>query len=133
MYRKKLGITRIPAERREVIVRSDCMGRRLAKGFGKEIGILAGTQTMKDAFAPRVERRLMVDKDGKGGGCSAHAAGGEEGHQREDNCGGEVDPKIQNEIGRHLRAIYDDVISEPVPERFMELLKQLEKSPGKRR
>ena len=39
-----------------------------------------------------------------------------------------VDPRIQTEIGKHLRAIYDDVISEPVPSKFMDLLEQLERS-----
>ena len=39
-----------------------------------------------------------------------------------------VDPRIQTEIGKHLRAIYDDVINEPVPSRFMELLEKLEQS-----
>lgn len=39
-----------------------------------------------------------------------------------------VDPHVQNEIGRHLRAIYDDVIKEPVPLKFLELLEKLERS-----
>ena len=39
-----------------------------------------------------------------------------------------VDPRVQTEIGKHLRAIYDDVINEPVPDRFLELLAQLERS-----
>lgn len=39
-----------------------------------------------------------------------------------------VDPRVQNEIGKHLRAIYDDVINEPVPNKFMDLLEQLERS-----
>jgi hypothetical protein len=43
-----------------------------------------------------------------------------------------MDPRIQTEIGKHLRAIYDDVISEPVPSKFMDLLEQLERSSGKK-
>jgi hypothetical protein len=39
-----------------------------------------------------------------------------------------IDPQIQTEIGRHLRAIYDDVINEPVPTKFLELLEKLERS-----
>jgi hypothetical protein len=35
------------------------------------------------------------------------------------------DPTVQAAIGRKLRALYDEVASEPVPERFNELLKQL--------
>ena len=42
--------------------------------------------------------------------------------------GAHMDPRIQNEIGKHLRAIYDDVINEPVPSKFMELLEKLERS-----
>jgi hypothetical protein len=39
-----------------------------------------------------------------------------------------VDFRIQSEIGKHLRAMYDDVIKEPVPTRIMELLEKLEQS-----
>jgi hypothetical protein len=39
-----------------------------------------------------------------------------------------IDPRIQHEIGKHLRAVYDDVINEPVPDKFMELLEKLERS-----
>ena len=42
--------------------------------------------------------------------------------------GAHIDPRVQNEIGKHLRAIYDDVINEPVPSKFMELLEKLERS-----
>ncbi len=42
-----------------------------------------------------------------------------------------IDPRIQTEIGKHLRAVYDDVINEPVPSRFMELLEKLERSTQK--
>ena len=39
-----------------------------------------------------------------------------------------IDPRIQTEIGKHLRAVYDDVINEPIPDKFMELLEKLERS-----
>ena len=45
--------------------------------------------------------------------------------------GAHIDPRVQTEIGKHLRAIYDDVINEPVPSRFMELLEKLERSTQK--
>lgn len=35
--------------------------------------------------------------------------------------------EIQNKIGQQLRAIYDDVVQEGVPDRFAELLQQLDK------
>ena len=43
-----------------------------------------------------------------------------------------IDPRIQREIGKHLRAHYDTVLSEPVPDKFIELLQQLEKSVEKK-
>ena len=32
---------------------------------------------------------------------------------------------IDEHIGRHLKAIYDDVLNQPIPERFLDLLTQL--------
>jgi hypothetical protein len=37
--------------------------------------------------------------------------------------------EIQSKIGQQLRAIYDDVVQEGVPDRFTALLKQLDKVP----
>ena len=37
--------------------------------------------------------------------------------------------EIQSKIGQQLRAIYDDVVQEGVPDRFADLLKQLDKTP----
>ena len=36
---------------------------------------------------------------------------------------------VQTKIGQQLRAMYDDVVHEGVPERFAELLRQLDKDP----
>ncbi len=36
--------------------------------------------------------------------------------------------EIQAKIGQQLRAIYDDVVQEGVPDRFAELLKQLDRT-----
>lgn len=44
--------------------------------------------------------------------------------------GANVDKRIQGEIGKQLRAVYEDVVKEPVPDRFLELLTKLEKSTG---
>ncbi|MFZ0494775.1 MAG: NepR family anti-sigma factor [Methylocella sp.] len=35
-------------------------------------------------------------------------------------------PEIADQIGLRLRSIYDDVVAQPVPVRFLELLRQLE-------
>ncbi|MYZ47781.1 NepR family anti-sigma factor [Propylenella binzhouense] len=40
----------------------------------------------------------------------------------------QIDPRIQTEIGKHLRAMYDDVINEPVPKHLLDLLTKLEQS-----
>lgn len=33
---------------------------------------------------------------------------------------------VQAYIGRQLRAVYDDVVKQPIPDRFLDLMKQLE-------
>ena len=33
---------------------------------------------------------------------------------------------IQERIGTHLRALYDDLVQQPVPDRFVDLLNRLE-------
>ena len=39
---------------------------------------------------------------------------------------------IGDQISQHLRGIYDDVLNQPVPGRFLELLQQLESTPATR-
>ena len=45
-----------------------------------------------------------------------------------------LDPKLdsnsQRRIGDQLRAMYDELMQQPVPDRFKDLLEQLEKSNG---
>jgi hypothetical protein len=38
----------------------------------------------------------------------------------------------QRAIGRELRRMYDDVVQEPIPDDFLELLKQIDESKGKK-
>jgi hypothetical protein len=38
----------------------------------------------------------------------------------------------QRAIGRELRRIYDDVVQEPVPDDFLDLLKKIDESKGKK-
>jgi Anti-sigma factor NepR len=40
--------------------------------------------------------------------------------------------RIADQIGMQLRSIYDDVLAQPVPGRFLDLLRQLECTPGTR-
>jgi hypothetical protein len=47
----------------------------------------------------------------------------------------EIDLELQTHIGRHLKASYDDILVQNVPDRFLDLLKTLEekeKSQGSR-
>ncbi len=39
-----------------------------------------------------------------------------------------LDENIQSHIGRRLRSLFDAVAQEPVPERFLDLLDQLEQA-----
>jgi Anti-sigma factor NepR len=42
-----------------------------------------------------------------------------------------LDRATQERIGNHLRAMYDDLMQQPVPDRFVELLDRLEGRKGK--
>ncbi|MGA8433253.1 MAG: NepR family anti-sigma factor [Methyloceanibacter sp.] len=37
-----------------------------------------------------------------------------------------LSPNLQAHIGRHLRAVFDEVAREPIPDRLLQLLKDLE-------
>ncbi len=39
---------------------------------------------------------------------------------------------VQETIGRQLRAMYDDVVHQGIPDRFVDLLNRLEKNGGKK-
>jgi Anti-sigma factor NepR len=38
-----------------------------------------------------------------------------------------VDESIQGHLGRKLKAVYDDLVRQPVPEKFHQLLEELER------
>lgn len=40
-------------------------------------------------------------------------------------------PAVERLISRQLRAIFDEVVNEPVPDRFVKLLEELERKRGK--
>ncbi len=72
-------------------------------------------------------------KRGQAGDVSKGGAGMRTEAQRPGQGGkANIDPRVQTEFGKHLRAIYDDVISEPVPSKFMDLLEKLERTTGKK-
>jgi hypothetical protein len=68
----------------------------------------------------------MKSKEGKPGlpmrSESTRSAGG--------GSSGSLDKETQSKIGQQLRAMYDDVVRQGVPDRFSELLKRLEKDEG---
>ena len=39
-------------------------------------------------------------------------------------------PDISDQIGRQLRSVYNDILAQPVPDRFLDLLKDLDGIPG---
>lgn len=45
--------------------------------------------------------------------------------------GNGLDPAITGQLGKKLKEVYSDIINEPVPDRFLDLLNQLEESDGK--
>lgn len=44
---------------------------------------------------------------------------------------GGLSPALQTHIGRHVRAVFDEVAQEPIPEHLLRLLKDLEGSGDK--
>ncbi len=44
---------------------------------------------------------------------------------------GGLESDLQAHIGRQLRAVYDEVVNEPVPDRFLKLLQELDRKQGK--
>jgi hypothetical protein len=42
-----------------------------------------------------------------------------------------VDQAIQNHLGRKLKATYDDLVQQPVPDKFRQLLDELERQEKK--
>jgi Anti-sigma factor NepR len=43
---------------------------------------------------------------------------------------GRLGRDVQSKIGQQLRSMYDNVVSEGVPDRFTEMLRQLDQNPG---
>ena len=54
-----------------------------------------------------------------------------EGALGERDTEGGLSAELQAHIGRHVRAVFDEVAREPIPDRLMRLLKDLEQSGDK--
>ncbi len=48
----------------------------------------------------------------------------------EERAGGRAAADIGRQVGERLRTMFDDVLTEPVPERFRRLLEELERTPA---
>jgi len=46
--------------------------------------------------------------------------------------GPSLEPQLQAQIGRKLKAMYDSYLSEPIPDRLVSLLEQLDSLPSAR-
>lgn len=68
----------------------------------------------------------MKSKEGKPGS-PMHTGG-----SRPAGQSGALDKETQSKIGQQLRAMYDDVVRQGVPDRFSDLLKRLEEGEGAR-
>ena len=56
------------------------------------------------------------------------AADKSEARMKNPSSSGRLGRDVQNKIGQQLRAMYDDVVKEGVPDRFSDLLRQLDNS-----
>jgi hypothetical protein len=52
--------------------------------------------------------------------------------QLDPGSGASLGPDLQAHIGRQLRAVYDEVVGEAVPDRFLRLLEELERKQAPR-
>ena len=50
--------------------------------------------------------------------------------QGRDQTSSRMKPQVQEHIGRQLRAVYDDVLKQPLPDRFRELMEKLDQKMG---
>lgn len=69
------------------------------------------------------ERPVSHDQDPS---ASPEAGRSEPGAQGTDDGGRLGATDVQAYIGRQLRAVYDDVVKQPIPDRFLDLMRQLE-------
>lgn len=65
----------------------------------------------------------------------SHAKAGQEPMQDDDGevrkAGARVDAKVRTHLGRKLKAAYQTLVEEPVPDKFVKLLDELRQKEGK--
>jgi len=87
--------------------------------------------------AQKEARGEKEDMDLSAGGASGSAGGGAPGKVAENGKAAAeekhgLSSDLQGHIGRQLRAAFDEVAREPIPDRFLQLLKDLEESGSKK-
>ena len=86
-----------------------------------------------DRDANKKDRRRKMSGASKKMDDQAVESGGA--HTSDEAPGTELDeglsPTLQAHIGRHVRAVFDEVAREPIPEHLLRLLKDLERSGDK--
>ena len=81
-----------------------------------------------------VEHTEKKDRRRKAAGAASrmthatHGPGGSDSFPETDKG---LSPNLQAHIGRHLRAAFDEVAREPIPDRLLQLLKDLEQNGDK--
>ncbi len=73
--------------------------------------------------------KKKMDQTVETGTSADHRASGEDTALAEPETG--LSPTLQAHIGRHVRAVFDEVAREPIPEHLLRLLKDLERSGDK--
>jgi hypothetical protein len=72
---------------------------------------------LSDADTDRGKQKMTDDKPGRPGPMQT---------DQTQKPRGRLGRDVQSKIGQQLRAMYDDVVSEGVPDRFTEMLRQLD-------
>ena len=82
----------------------------------------------RDANNKKDRRRKMPGVSKKMDHAVENGAAGTPGETQRAEPDGGLSPTLQAHIGRHVRAVFDEVAREPVPEHLLRLLKDLEQS-----
>jgi len=71
---------------------------------------------------------MSESRDALGAASTGGPAGGpEQAADRKAGAAARLGGEVENAIGRRLKAMYDDVLNEPVPDRFLDLLAKLDR------
>ena len=84
-----------------------------------------------DRDANKKDRRRKMPGASKKMDQAENRAAGTSGETRGAEPDSGLSPTLQAHIGRHVRAVFDEVAREPIPEHLLRLLKDLEQSGDK--